>query len=59
MALCNRLTERPMSLRKPPANPKLALRPSQQQQTAIRGLIAAVKINCELLAPDRWKIEGK
>jgi len=45
--------------RKPPAHPELALRLSQQQQTAIRRLIAAVKINCEFLAPDRWKVEGK
>jgi len=33
----------PHRLRKPPAHPELALRLSQQQQTAIRGLIAAVK----------------
>ena len=45
--------------RKPPAHPELALRLSQQQQTAIRRLIAASKINCEFLAPDRWKVEGK
>src|SRR5262249_61257952 len=45
--------------RKPPAHPELALRRSQQQQTAIRRLIAASKINCEFLAPDRWKVEGK
>ena len=44
---------------KPPAHPELALRLSQQQKTAVRRLIAAVKIDCELLAPDRWKIEGK
>jgi hypothetical protein len=30
-------------LRKPPGHPELALRLSQQQQTAIRGLIAALK----------------
>jgi hypothetical protein len=42
-----------------PAHPELALRRSQQQQTAIRQLIAASKINCEFLAPDRWKVEGK
>src|SRR5246127_49003 len=41
------------------AYPELALRRSQQQQTAIRRLIAASKINCEFLAPDRWKVEGK
>jgi hypothetical protein len=45
--------------RKPPAHPELALRRSQQQQTAIRRLIAASEINCEFLAPDRWKVEGK
>jgi hypothetical protein len=36
--------------RKPPAHPEPAFRRSQQQQTAIRRLIAAVKINGEL----RW-----
>src|SRR5262249_61659609 len=46
-------------LRKPPAHPELSLRLSQQQQTAMRRLIAASKINCEFLAPDRWKLEGK
>ena len=45
--------------RKPPAHSELALRLSQQQQTAVRRLIAAGKINCELLAPDRWKLERK
>ena len=30
-----------------------------REQTAIRRLIAASKINCEFLAPDRWKVEGK
>ena len=35
---------------KPPAHPELALRLPQQQQTAIRRLIAAVKIDCEFLA---------
>jgi hypothetical protein len=43
---------------KPPANPELALRLPQQQQ-GLRGLIAAVKIHCELLAPDKWQVEGK
>jgi hypothetical protein len=32
---------------------ELALRLSQKSQTAIRRLIAAVKITCELLAADR------
>ena len=44
---------------KPPAHPELALRLPQQQQTAIRRLVAAVKINCEFLAMDRWQVEGK
>ena len=44
--------------RKPPAHPELAHRRSQQQQTAIRRLIAASN-NCEFLAPNRWKVEGK
>ena len=44
---------------KSPAHPKLALRLPQQEQAAIRGLVAAVKINCEFLAMDRWQIEGK
>ena len=44
---------------KPPANAELALRLPQQQQTGVRGLVAAVKINCEFLAPDRWQVEGK
>jgi hypothetical protein len=46
-------------IRAPPAHSELALRLPQQQQTAIRRLIAASKINCEFLAPDRWKVEGK
>src|SRR5580693_8844952 len=45
--------------REPPANTGRALRLSQQQQAAIGGLVAAVKINCEFLAADRWKIERK
>ena len=44
---------------KPPAHPELALRLPQQQKTAVRRLIAAVKIDCEFLAPDRWQVEGK
>jgi hypothetical protein len=35
--------------RKPPAHPELALRRSQQQQTAIRRLIAASKISVSWL----------
>ena len=45
--------------RKPPAHPELTLRLAQQQQTAVRGLMAAGKIDCEFLAPYRWKLEGK
>ena len=44
---------------KPRAHPKPALRLSQQQQATIRRLIAAVKINCEFLASDRWKVKRK
>jgi hypothetical protein len=36
---------------KPPAHPKPAFRAPQQQQTAVRGLVAAAKIHCEFLAP--------
>ena len=36
----------------PPAHPKLAFRAPQQEQTAVRGLVAAAKIHCEFLAPD-------
>ena len=45
--------------RKPRAYTKSALRLSQQQQTTIRRLIAAVKINCEFLALHRWKVKRK
>jgi hypothetical protein len=41
------------------AHPELALRLPQQQQTGIRGLVAALKIHCEFLASDRWQVEGK
>ena len=44
---------------KPCAHPKPAFRLSQQQKAAIRRLIAAVKINCEFLASDRWKVKRK
>ena len=44
---------------KPPANAELALRLWQQQQAAIRRLVAAAKIYCEFLVPDRWKVEAK
>jgi hypothetical protein len=46
-------------LRKPSAHTKPALRLPQQQQTRIGGLGAAVKIDCEFLAADRWQLEGK
>jgi hypothetical protein len=38
----------------PPAHPELVLRLPQQQQTGIRRLVAALKIDCEFLAMDRW-----
>ena len=44
---------------KPPAHTELALRLPQQQQAAVRRLVAAVKINCEFLAADGWQVEGK
>ena len=44
---------------KPPAHTELALRLPQQQQAAVRRLVAAVKIHCEFLAADTWKVEGK
>ena len=46
-------------IRKPPTYPELAFRLPQQKQTGIRRLVAAVKINCEFLALNRWKVEGK
>ena len=46
-------------VRKQPAYTKRALRLSQQQNATIGGLVAAVKINCEFLAADRWKVKGK
>lgn len=36
-----------------------AFRLPQQQKATIQQLIAADKINCEFLAPDRWKIKRK
>jgi hypothetical protein len=33
--------------------------PPHQQQASIRRLVAAVKIHCEFLAPDRWQVERK
>ena len=41
------------------AYPGLALRLPQQQQTSIRGLVAALKIDCEFLAMRRWQVERK
>ena len=41
------------------ADAKRALGLSQQKQAAVRGLAAALEIDCELLAVDSWKIEGK
>jgi len=41
------------------AHPELALRLPQQQKPAVRRLVAAGKIHCEFLAPDRWQVEGK
>ena len=41
------------------AHPERALLFSQQQKAGIGGLVATIEINCELLAADRWKVEGK
>src|SRR5262245_28060763 len=41
------------------AHPELALRLPQQQQAAVRRLVAAGKIHCEVLALDRWQVKGK
>src|SRR5271165_4897456 len=46
-------------VRKQPAYTDRALRLSQQQNATIGGLVAALKINCEFLAADRWKVERK
>jgi hypothetical protein len=46
-------------VRKQPAYTYRALRLSQQQNATIGGLVAALKINCEFLAADRWKVESK
>ena len=36
----------------PPANADVTFGAPQEQQAAIRGLVAATKIHCEFLAPD-------
>ena len=41
----------------PTGNPEAALGRPQQQQTAVRGLVAAVEIDCEFLTRDGWQIE--
>jgi hypothetical protein len=46
-------------VRKSPAHTERALRFSQQQQATIGRLVAAIKIDCELLAADSWQVEGK
>jgi len=44
---------------KPPADAYLAFRLPKQEEPRIRGLISSVKINCEFLTTDSWKIEGE
>ena len=46
-------------VRKPPAHTERALLFPQQKQAAVGGLGTAVKINCDFLAADRWKVKGK
>jgi hypothetical protein len=41
------------------ADAKRAVGLPQQKQAAVRGLAAALEIDCELLALNSWKIEGK
>ena len=43
----------------PTAHTELALRLPEQQQAAVRRLVAALKIHCEFLAADTWKVKGK
>ncbi len=38
----------------PPAHAKPPLSLAQQEQTSVGGLVAALEINCELLALDGW-----
>jgi len=45
--------------RKPRAYAHLAFRCAQKQQAAVGRLGAAVEIDCEFLAADRWQIEGE
>jgi len=47
------------SARKPPAHTERALLFPQQKQAGVGGLGPAVKINCDFLAADRWKVKGK
>ena len=44
---------------KPLADRNTPLRLAQQQQPPVGGLVAAFEIDCELLARDGWKVEGK
>ena len=43
----------------PCADAGCALGLAQEQEAAVRGLVAAVEIDCELLAADGWQIERK
>jgi hypothetical protein len=44
---------------KPPAHTEHALLFPQQQQAAVGRLDTAIKINCDFLAADGWKVKGK
>jgi hypothetical protein len=46
-------------VRNPPAHTERALLFPQQQQAAVGTLATAVKINCDFLAADGWKVNGK
>ena len=49
----------PASRRQAAGTHRACAPPAQQQQAGIGRLVAAVKIDCEFLAADRWKVEGK
>jgi len=54
-----RITTIGKAVGEPRTDAELPLDLAQQQQPPVRGLVAASEIDCELLAADGWKIEGK
>jgi hypothetical protein len=53
------VAKRSLRRHNPRWEPKLPLDLAQQKQAPVRGLAAAFEINCELLAPDGWQVEGE